>query len=60
GYTWVVGHVYKWMILYVFYYNWIRSHMIFGDNSPILAEQGIVIPTEFERFLYVLRMEVLC
>ncbi|MEM0467110.1 MAG: hypothetical protein QXX20_05890 [Candidatus Thermoplasmatota archaeon] len=48
------------MIIYAFYYNWIRSHMSFSDNSPILGEQGIVIPTEFERFLYVLRMEVLC
>jgi len=57
---WVAGHVHKWMILYAFYYNWIRSHLTFGDNSPILAEQGIVIPTEFERFLYVLQKEVLC
>lgn len=59
-YVWVAGHVKRWMDLYLFYYNWVRSHMTFNDNSPILAGKGIVIPTEYERFLYVLREVVLC
>ena len=59
-YVWVAGHVHRWMTLFLFYYNWIRSHMTFNDNSPILAEKGIVIPSEYERLLYVLREVVLC
>ena len=40
-YIWVEGHVKRWMDLYLFYYNWVRSHMTFHDNSPILARKGI-------------------
>ena len=29
--------------------------MTFQNNSPILAKRGIVIVSEYERFLYVLR-----
>jgi len=58
--TWVAGHVKRWMDLFLFYYNWIRSHMTFQNNSPILAKRGIVIVSEYERFLYVLREVVLC
>lgn len=58
--VWVAGHVKRWMDLFLFYYNWIRSHMTFNDNSPILAKKGIVIPTEYERLLYVLSEVVLC
>jgi len=59
-YVWVAGHVKRWMDIFLFYYNWIRSHMTFNDNSPILAEKGIIIPSEYERFLYVLCEVVLC
>jgi transposase-like protein len=59
-YVWVAGHVHRWMKLYLFYYNWIRSHMTFNDNSPILTDKGIIIHTEYERFLYVLKEVVLC
>jgi len=59
-YVWVAGHIKLWMDLFLFYYNWIRSHMTFNDNSPILAEKGIIISTEYERLLYVLREGVLC
>jgi len=58
--TWVAGHVKRWMDLFLFYYNWIRSHMTFQYNSPILAKRGIVIVSEYERFLYALREVVLC
>ena len=59
-YVWVAGHVKRWMDLFLFYYNWIRSHMTFQNNSPILAKRGIVIVSEYEIFLYVLREVVLC
>lgn len=58
--VWIAGPVKRWMDLFLFYYNWVRSHMIFDDNSLILAEKGIVIPTEYERFLFVLCEVVLC
>lgn len=55
-----LGHVERWMTLFIFYYNRIRSHLSLNDNSPVLAGRGIDIGTEYERLLYVLATEVLC
>lgn len=58
--SWVAGHTHRWMCLFLFYYNWIRSHMTFNDNSPILTDKGIFIRSEYQRFIYVLCEVVLC
>jgi len=52
---WRVEHVYRWLNLYAFYYNWVRSHLTLHRLSPVFYERGIEIRNEFERFTIALR-----
>ena len=37
---WKIRRVYLWFSIYIFYYNWIRSHQSLFNNSPcILSEK---------------------
>ena len=48
---WRVEHVYRWLGMYAFYYNWIRSHLSLHGLSPIFYEKKLRISNEFERFI---------
>ena len=52
---WNIEHVYRWLNLYAFYYNWIRGHMTLYGLSPVFYERGVDIKNEFERFTIALR-----
>jgi len=52
---WKVEHVYRWLNLYAFYYNWVRSHLTLCGLPPILYERGVEVKDEFERFTIALQ-----
>jgi len=52
---WKVEHVYRWLNLYAFYYNWVRSHLTLHRLSPVFYERGVEVKDEFERFIIALR-----
>ena len=57
---WKLQHVEIWMSLYVFYYNWIRSHQSLSDNSPVFFAKGLRIDNEYERFIIALQEVLQC
>ena len=57
---WKIKHVEIWFFLYIFYYNWIRSHQSLSYNSPIFYSRGIKIDDEYERFAVSLQEVLQC
>jgi len=57
---WKINHVEFWLSLYIFYYNWIRSHSSLSNNSPIFYSKRIGIEIEFERFILALQEALQC
>ena len=55
---WKIRHVDLWFSIYIFYYNWIRSHQSLSNNSPVFYDRGVEIDNEYERFILAL-LEVL-
>jgi transposase-like protein len=57
---WKLQHVEIWMSLYIFYYNWIRSHQSLLGNSPIFFAKGLQIENEHERLIIALQEVLQC
>jgi len=57
---WKKRHVELWLSLYIFYYNWIRSHLSLSNNSPIFYSRRIRIENEYERFILALQEMLQC
>ncbi len=57
---WKIAHVETWLSLYIFYYNWIRSHQSLSYNSPIFYSRGVVTDNEYERFVVALQEVLQC
>jgi len=57
---WEIKHVKSWLSLYIFYYNWIRSHLSLSNNSPIFHSRKIKIDNEYKRFVLALQEVLQC
>ena len=57
---WEIRHVHLWFSIYIFYYNWIRSHQSLSNNSPVFYSRGIKIDNEYERFVLALQEVLQC
>jgi len=57
---WKIRHVYLWFSIYIFYYNWIRSHQSLSNNSPVFYQRNIKIDNEYERFILALQEVLQC